>query len=522
MSKPKFDPSKPYDIVGKPKFNPNEKYEEVVDQEFTPTESFGKSAVQSITGGFGDEIGGAVQGAMDKVSGMFGGDSVSQVNKKLADQGFTGMGATDSGEMYTEARDENRIDLARAKAENTDSFMAGGLVGDVALGAMPGMGAMKGAGALANIGKSAAIGGLQGLGNAKELDGQGLSDAAMGAGIAGGVSGIGHGLASYIKNINAGKIGSKASELAEIRSAQAQGLERGTRNKLNGDDILREARVRAVGRQGLDDKIVTTFANTKKMVGRNEALKADLMDTRKFAYDFIDDNNASTFNPFDTADGLGKDLGKFNWASDLNAPQLNQLEKSIQAVSSRGGKPITMAEAQELVQELGKAAKFDSNKSAPANDMAKDVYKYVREKMNESAEGASELLGTPGLKDTIQAANSKYSVAKDAGSLLKNKLARESNKKFNLTDIIALSGSNPFIYFPKKVYEEYGDRVMAQGMDKIGDYLTKNPDAFGKFSKVLQDASSRGSQAVAATHFLLQQQDPEYVELLKQMQGEEK
>jgi len=176
-----------------------------------------------------------------------------------------------------------------------------------------------------------------------------------------------------------------------------------------------------------------------------------------------------------------------------------------------------MEEAQKLVQSLGKKAKFDMSRSTQANDMAKDVYQTVRAAINEAA--GSEKVGIPGLKETIEGANRKYSVAKDADKLLQNKQARElGNKTFGLTDNVmgagAIASANPILAVPliaaKKVSEKYGNQTAAISADKLSKFVRESPELLGKYRPVLEKAIQRGGTSVAVTHHLLQQKDPEY------------
>jgi hypothetical protein len=57
--------------------------------------------------------------------------------------------------------------------------------------------------------------------------------------------------------------------------------------------------------------------------------------------------------------------------------------------------------------------------------------------------------------------------------------------------------------------------VTADGLAKLA---AGAPEALGRFAPVIQNAVQRGSQAVAATHFILQQSSPEYREKIKAMQ----
>lgn len=48
----------------------------------------------------------------------------------------------------------------------------------------------------------------------------------------------------------------------------------------------------------------------------------------------------------------------------------------------------------------------------------------------------------------------------------------------------------------------------------LTDALQRHPEVFGKYATYLMDAASRGPQSLAATHFVLQQNDPEYNRLM--------
>jgi len=54
-------------------------------------------------------------------------------------------------------------------------------------------------------------------------------------------------------------------------------------------------------------------------------------------------------------------------------------------------------------------------------------------------------------------------------------------------------------------------------MGKVEQAVRSNPQALGKFSGVLANAAQRGPQAMAATHFILSQQNADYRQLMKNM-----
>jgi hypothetical protein len=59
--------------------------------------------------------------------------------------------------------------------------------------------------------------------------------------------------------------------------------------------------------------------------------------------------------------------------------------------------------------------------------------------------------------------------------------------------------------------------VQAWSADKIGDFVKRSPQVFGKYAQVLQSAAQRGTQGVASTHFILNSTDPEYRAILNQV-----
>lgn len=171
--------------------------------------------------------------------------------------------------------------------------------------------------------------------------------------------------------------------------------------------------------------------------------------------------------------------------------------------------------------------------------MAREAYDIVNKYIDESADVASDLMNKPGqtdLSSALKQARAEYAGSKGAEKLLTNKQAREQgNKMFGLTDTIlgaggvaaapytgGLSAAPIALVGGKKLLEKYGSQTAAIGLDKLGDMVKNNPQAFGKFSNALNQAASRGKNALGAVHFILQQQSPEYREQIKNLKdGEE-
>lgn len=84
---------------------------------------------------FSDELAGAIPAVMDKL-GIAGG--ITEQNKKLAEQGFTGdIGPTNTEDLYTQERDVERAELAKAQEEHPLAFGAGNVAGIGLTSAIP-------------------------------------------------------------------------------------------------------------------------------------------------------------------------------------------------------------------------------------------------------------------------------------------------------------------------------------------------------------------------------------------------
>jgi hypothetical protein len=57
-------------------------------------------------------------------------------------------------------------------------------------------------------------------------------------------------------------------------------------------------------------------------------------------------------------------------------------------------------------------------------------------------------------------------------------------------------------------------------MHRLGEIIAKTPQALGKYAGPLQAAAKRGSQALATTHFILENKDPEYRKMVREITGD--
>lgn len=531
-SAPAFDPDA-YLGTNKKAANPYGNSPDNIDQ----LESGLRGLAQGASLGFADELTGGAEALGETLLG----------DRSLSD----------FGDVYKQKRDESRLAYEQAKAANPKTYMGAEIGGGIATAFVPGLGALnaaKGAQIGTVMGKGALQGGLMGLGGSSADDVKDMAlDTAKGAalGAGGGAAGYGAGkfiggvadsladskvgqyLLSKYKDVS-GKIANSLQDTAEWQGARALGLERGTRNKLSTQQT------RDVGRQALDEgmleykNLIPFMGGTDKLVKANEAIKTGAMADREAVYKIIDEAGASQFNPSEVAKNVMKKV-----LSDRDDKLLNpnykdtqelieKLRPEIENILSRGNDNIPMSEAQNLVSSLGEKARFDKTRTNDTQKMLKDIYGVVRNEINSSAEQAGQILDKagptrlgqagapsgPGLRQTVEQANKKFSVAKDAGTLLKNKQAREEGNKFlGLTDTVMGSNLDKMsagAVLVKKVAEKYGNQTAAISADKLSKFVRESPELLGKYRPVLEKAIQRGGSSVAVTHHLLQQKDPEY------------
>lgn len=193
MSKPAFDPSKPFEVVEeaaskkKPAFNPNAEFEVVDDPGISKTESALRGTASGVTMSFADEIYGAGKGFIDDVKGIFVDDGSPKVEVQRDEFGrVINTDELNRSSTYEQHRDEYRAADKAAQEANPLTYggfqIAGGMVSPVnAL--LPGAAGAKGLAATAKTAKAA---GLFSRETAKQIGLMGV-----GSGVAGGITGAG-------------------------------------------------------------------------------------------------------------------------------------------------------------------------------------------------------------------------------------------------------------------------------------------------------------------------------------------
>ena len=464
MNKPKFNPSQPFVASVKPKFNPNAGYDPVSESVAPNEESFGRQLTRGVTASL-PLIGGLGGGVLGAGAGLPAGPGAI-VTALAGGAGGYAAGKELEGIANHYLLDDAAPADAFTKPVDTLNRVGGNLI-------------------------------------------EGAASEVLGMG----VGALGMKLADKVIS-RPRQIVAKLRNLADRSAAKALGAERGTIKKLGEDRVL------DIGRQALDAGVISPLAGTKDLMERNSQLKDTAMGARDAVYRTIDEEGVSQFNPLDAAIRVDEGVGDFIRDSPLNFGKNTQLENTLEAMLLRGDGTITMRKAQKLVKELGDAAKWSGmGRRTPREELAQKAYGIARNELNASAGRASEVLNRLDLQEIIEQSNRLYSVGKDTDTLLQNKYAREQgNKLIGLTDTNAAAGTLSTLGTPgvvamlaaKRGAERYGNQILAVSADALAYKLAKSPQTFGRYAKLMAEASRRSGQAAVVLHQQLMKTEPEY------------
>jgi hypothetical protein len=479
------------------------------EQTTSPAVSAVRQFAQGASGNMSDELAGILEGA-GRAAGFEGVGGPMKDIKRSA--GGATLNVETLKKAYQLGRDHERASLQKDMKDNPGVSTTANLVGAVT---SPINKIAKGASALKG---GAAIGAINAFGssdadNVKDL----AKDTAIGAGVGGtigkAVDVAAPVVAAPVVEAAATKVGSKAADLADRFAARALGAERGTIKKMG------MATIQKVGRYARENGLITPGASTDDMIATNEATKKTAMDARKAAYNKIDEAGASAFDPSEVVEKIKqKVLGGKNPDYEDTKELVAALDPHLKNILSRGDGTISMSEAQDLVESLGKKAKFDTSRSTLQNQVATDVYHTARQAINEAADEGAQKIGAQGVRETIEAANDKYSSGKGAQALLKNKQAREQGNRYgSLTDWIAGAGAIGYgektgdwktasaVMLAKKGLERYGSQNAANLMGKVAKGLLTpqeiekvGPESVAAIQSLLKRSTESGTLPAAA------------------------
>lgn len=423
---------------------------EVAAKPVSINESRVRGAQQGLTLGFSDELSGLIAKGVDYAARPFM-ETPSEQAEALKAQGFTGdVGAT-GDQLYTEARDLDRLANKRAEEANPLNYLAGNVAAGMLL---PGAG-------LAKIGKSAAGVTTKALANTANKTLQKLAPAAanlaaQGA-LAGTIAGAGASDAETVKDLTAdtlqgtatGAIGSAALGLGAQGVAKSVG---------KGVDFLTDF-------PSIQKAIAATktgFEKGKKLTGSAEDLFKQEMT------DFAKDLSGKIVG---RAKAIGKAGEKFIKESD-GTISLKSAKKELDSIRFRLNDPNT-----KLVPEEVKA--FRDMENLLANYVeGKQVTKLMPD-MDKIAKAQAKSIKA--IED-LKAKRDAFIMKREAEGMtpseakLEQKVARIKAKS-NKPDDLEISEPDLF------VDERTGKQVLKTEITKPGKTIDSDP----KVTKILED-----------------------------------
>lgn len=497
---------------------------------FNVLERKGKDALQALGVMEPDEY---VSDAIDRPG--------TTINGKLLTPGLhvpeTGRPESKSAvTLYREGRDYSRGINDAAKAEHGNAYLAGELAGALVT-PMPKVGKfVKGTPFLARAAQYAKVGLPVGIAAGVGSSKGDLTEGEIGTvaldGLLGGAAGavLSGAVGPAVENVSAA-VANYLRKKAAANAVKAVSPNAGIINRIRNKGMSDEAATQSFGRKLLDYKLVPFFGTKQAAADRAAATLqdvgegiGDIVDKADGASEpFVDGWDLKKGFDFDSAKAAAAEAIKGRSAvADQSSGQAQKFLEAIDAQAKKtpgkfGGARILKTEAQGGV---------NWNDAAP---LAKELHRdAVQGFTDDFQKQIGDVLG-PDELEALRALNDKYGTAADALDLAREAASRESlHKTFGLRDLLfgsMTTGAGQAMFGPKgaaagllmPIAMSAWQRRGASGSAILQDRLARLLSS--KFAPALARAAAKGSIALAATHYVLSQRDPEYQQLLMQDDG---
>lgn len=455
-----------------------------------------RGAAQGVSLGFGDELTG-LAGALAGKSGI----KFPYVGK-VPDKGY---------EYYRDYARQHDKDAAIA---NPKTFGASELAGSIGPALVPGLNA-AGAGLGGTAARVGLQGALMGAGNTENdlTSASGLKDVAIGGGVGALGGAAGYGLSKALPagiNATKGLFSGAADSLdntAENLAIKATGAT-GKQSEKFADDTGRQLLDRGIVKFGdSPEKIAARAAEAQLNSGENIGNALSALDQKgvKVSYQKVIDNLQNQVEELDKIPGNEKIIG--------------QLKSQIENLSQRSEQDLPVSLAEKAKRNYQNQVNYNSPKVD--QDATAKIASAFRGEVENAASAADPEVGKHFIEDK------KLYGALDPVRVAAEKRANQLNQSpFGGFGDLAAAGLTPggapvkaATIAARRFIAPRASSSLAVGAYKLSDVLRATPEVLGKFAPVLQQAAQRGSQGLAATHFILQQTQPEYQELIRNMDG---
>lgn len=461
-------------------------------------ETIAGKAASGASLGFVDELAGGLE-AGGQAIGLKG------LGGKLKDIGLSDEGPTldydTLKKAYQSARNAERgSQKAMSEARPGLSFaaeMAGGM-------ALP----LSGAASLGGrVAQSAGMGAAAGLGNSTANDLQGMAgDVAIGAGFGAAAQGLGEKVIAPAANWAVNKAGNLFGNSAENLAMKALGVTGAQRAKMDPK----------TGRYLLDNELIGFGDDVGNIASKLEKAKEGAGSSIESALQGMDKLGA-TASVDDIISKLQEKVVELKRVPGNDAT-INQIEKELERLAGKSSMPLSVAE-QAKRNFQGQVNYFSPEYERKGAASVADAFRQEVEKQATSS--------NPELAKQFLKAKSDYGMIAPAEEYASKRAATAAQSQFGgMGDMVAGGAGAAAGGFTGGLASVLGKHFLlpraassgAVTADKISKALQANPGAFGRFSQALSNAAARGQEALSATHFLLQNQNQEYREMMRNSQ----
>lgn len=467
---------------------------------------------------------------------------------------YDGAPISDAVREYVMGREAERNADDRAKAKNGAAFMGGEIAGSL-LVPVPGAGALATGTRAARFAQSAKIGAGIGAASGLGRSGSDLTEGDIGgavvdttlggvAGAAGGVVGEGviQGAQKYaMPLVQKAAQGAKdwLGETAAMRALKASGY--------IGKDLKAQFRRDAGplidrGQALLDEGVVSAGASKATVAERAAAAQEKYGDAIGKVLDAAD-TTGSKFSMGSFVARARKEILDPLLGDPAVRPQAEQLAGLLDEYAALPVGTIGFKRANEMKGNLQETINWgngwnDAKANIP-NELKMKLQRIFLEEVDDQLGAAfGRQMGGAGarVRDVFKQIKIRYGHMADAADKARMGQARElGNGPVSATDYLAGLGGmaasaatgnlTPLAVaaggaFANKVARERGSSTAAALTNRLSQsqmlqrLIATNPQALGRFSGPLIQASSAGADRLAATHFVLAQQEPDYREMM--------